>query len=333
MIWLRSLSINHLLVVITAFLVLLFLWIGEVSLPLSELWNGLTHPTTVTGQIVWQIRLPRNLAAALVGVALGLSGAILQGVLRNPLAEPGLLGVNAGAGLGAAMAIFAGWTIFPFMIELSSLLGAVAVAVLLILFIRRFPQRYVLILTGVGVSSLCGALMALAFNLSPSPIATAEVLNWMMGSVENRQWWDVATLSLALIASGVVIYRYGTGLRLLTLGEDTAKSLGLDIKSFMQVIVLTASGLAALSVAVAGMIGFVGLAAPHLVRAMGNKDPAHLLWPSGLAGGLMVLLADGVVRVLPASGDVRLGVLTALIGAPLFVVLAYKSAKVWGDGQ
>ncbi|MGZ3305424.1 MAG: FecCD family ABC transporter permease [Asticcacaulis sp.] len=306
---------------------LTLLLIGDVMLTPRDWIDALLHPSSISAQIIWGIRLPRNLTAAGIGAMLGLSGALMQGLLRNPLAEPGILGVSSGAGLTAAIAIVCGLGLTPFAVESAALAGAAVIAIVLTLFIARFPQRQSLILLGVGISSLCGALMALVFNLSHSPIALSEVMGWMLGSVDSRDWGDVGLCVAALVVAGAVTVSLAKGLRFLTLGDDTARSMGVNLTALTQVVVLAASLLAGLSVAVAGIIGFVGLAAPHFVRALGVKDPFSLLWPSALAGALMVLLADGVTRVLP--GDVRLGVLTSLIGAPLFAILAYRSARSW----
>ncbi len=304
-----------------------FLFIGEVTLGPSSWLDAILHPSSISAQIIWGIRAPRNMTGAAVGAMLGLSGALMQGLLRNPLAEPTILGVSSGAGLAAAVAIVAGLGLTPFAVEGAAMVGAAVIAVALVLFIRRFPQRQSLILLGVGISSLCGALMALVFNLAPSPIAVKEVLGWTLGSVEARDWNDVFLCAFALVVVGSISLGLGKGLRFLTLGDETARSMGINLTVLTQVIVLGASILAGVSVAVAGVIGFVGLAAPHFVRAMGVKDPYTLLAPSALTGALMVVLADGITRVLP--GDVRVGVLTSLIGAPLFAILAYRSAKSW----
>ena len=307
--------------------IIAFLFIGEVTLGPSSWLDALLHPDSLSGQIMWGIRAPRNLTAAGVGAMLGLSGALMQGLLRNPLAEPTTLGVSAGAGLAAAVVIAAGFALTPFVVEGAAMAGATVIAVVLMLFIRRFPQRQSLILLGVGISSLCGALMALVFNLAPSPIAVKEIMAWTLGSVESRDWTDVFLCACAMVVVGTLSLGLGKGLRFLTLGDETARSMGVNLVVLTQIVVLGASILAGVSVAVAGVIGFVGLAAPHFVRAMGVKDPYSLLLPSALAGAVMVLLADGIIRILP--GDVRVGVLTSLIGAPLFAVLAYRSAKSW----
>ncbi len=307
--------------------VIAFLFIGEVTLGPSSWVDAVMHPGSISAQIVWGIRAPRNLTAAGVGAMLGLSGALMQGLLRNPLAEPTILGVSSGAGLAAALVIAAGLGLTPFVVEGAAMVGAGIIAVVLMLFIRRFPQRQSLILLGVGISSLCGALMALVFNLAPSPVAVKEIMGWTLGSVEARDWTDVFFCAIALVVVGTISLGLGKGLRFLTLGDDTARSMGINLTLLTQIVVLGASILAGVSVAVAGVIGFVGLAAPHFVRALGVKDPYTLLLPSALTGAIMVLLADGITRILP--GDVRVGVLTSLIGAPLFAVLAYRSAKSW----
>ncbi|EGF90650.1 hmuU [Asticcacaulis biprosthecium C19] len=310
-------------------MVVTLMLLGDVPLSLHAWGDALVHPGSLGAEVVWGIRLPRNLTAVGVGAMLGMSGALMQGLLRNPLAEPGLLGVSAGAGLAASIAIVFGLGLIPFVVEGFAMAGATGVALLLLLFVQRFPQRQALILLGVGLSALCGALMALVFNLSPSPVTTAEILSWTMGSVQNRSWFDVLLTAFGLVVVSALSLHLGRGLRFLTLGEETARSMGVDMTRLTQTIVVGSSLLAGLAVAVAGVIGFVGLASPHLIRALGIKDPYRLIWPSALAGGLMVLIADGCVRLIPASGELRLGVLTSLIGAPLFAVLAYRSARSW----
>ena len=322
-------TLNLSLSVAAVALIALLLLFGDVPMPFRLWIDAVTRPDSLPGQIVWEIRLPRNITAFLVGAMLGMSGALMQGLLRNPLAEPGILGVSSGAGLGAALAIVLGLGLTPFAVEGFALFGAVTIAVLLLLFTARFPQRQSLILLGVGLTALCGALMALVFNLSPSPVTTAEILGWTMGSVENRTWEDAGLCIIGLGLASLLSWKLGKGLRFLTLGDETARSMGINMAQLSQVIILAAGILSGLAVAVSGVIGFVGLAAPHFVRSMGVKDPFRLIWPSALTGGVMVLVADGLVRLVPASGDIRLGVLTSLIGAPLFAVIAWKSARSW----
>jgi iron complex transport system permease protein len=326
---LSSTTLNIALGLLIVALVVGLMMFGDVAMSGSMWLDAVLHPQGLAGQIAWGIRLPRDLAAAGVGAMLGLAGAVMQGLLRNPLAEPGLLGVSSGAGLGASIAIVLGLGLMPFAVEGFALLGAFVVAIILLIFVSRFPQRQSLILLGVAVSALCGALMALVFNLAPSPVALSEIIAWMMGSVANRTWSDVAFCAGGLLVGGLLAWKAGKGLRILTLGEETARSMGVDMVRLTQGLVVASSLLAGLSVAVAGIIGFVGLAAPHFVRAMGIKDPYRLILPSTLTGSVLVLLADGLVRVMPGTGDLKLGVLTSLVGAPLFAVLAFRSARSW----
>jgi len=326
---LSSTTLNIALVLVILALVAVLMMFGDVAMSGSMWLDAVLHPQGLSGQIAWGIRLPRDLAAAGVGAMLGLSGAVMQGLLRNPLAEPGLLGVSSGAGLGASIAIVLGLGLMPFAVEGFALLGALLVAIVLLVFVSRFPQRQSLILLGVAIGALCGALMALVFNLAPSPVTLSEIIGWMMGSVENRTWSDVAFCAGGLAVGGVLAWKAGKGLRILTLGEETARSMGVDMVRLTQGLVVASSLLAGLSVAVAGIIGFVGLAAPHFVRAMGIKDPYRLILPSTLTGSVLVLAADGLVRILPGTGDLKLGVLTSLVGAPLFAVLAFRSARSW----
>lgn len=303
--------------------------LGEVGLSGSQYLQALNHPDGPAGQILWEIRAPRVFAAAAVGACLGLSGALLQGLLRNPLADPGVLGVSACAGLGAALAIVLGLAVTPGAVEGAALAGAGVAAVALVIFATRFAEPEALVLFGVSLSAFAGALTALVFNFSPSPIATAEVLGWMLGSVENREWVDVAWGASALIVGGSLGLWARKGLLALTLGEETAATTGLPIRA-LKIAALGASAIATgAAVAIAGVVGFVGLAAPHLVRAAVRENPAKLLLPSTLAGALMLVLADLIARTLPTDVEVKLGVLTALIGAPLFGLIAWRAARSW----
>ncbi|OYW81717.1 MAG: iron ABC transporter, partial [Asticcacaulis sp. 32-58-5] len=187
---LKLMSVAAGLILVGTLMMAALLMVGDVPLSGSDYIDAVTHPQSLNGAIVWSIRLPRNLCAWGVGAMLGIAGAVMQGLLRNPLAEPGILGVSSGAGLGASVAIVLGLGLVPFAVEASALLVSLLTSVVLMTFVARFPDRQALILLGVGISSLCGALMALVFNLSPSPVTTTEILSWLMGSVENRSWQD-----------------------------------------------------------------------------------------------------------------------------------------------
>ena len=302
---------------------------GESVLGAEQWRAAFTDPASGPAEVLWQVRAPRVMTAMMVGAALGLAGAVMQGLLRNPLADPGILGVSAMAALGAALAIVAGAAAFPGAVETAALVGAGLAGGLLILFSARVRSPEALILFGVALSSFAGAATALIFNLSPSPIATAEVMSWLLGSVQNRSWIDVAWVTPAIMLSGVLAAIAAPGLRMLSLGEETARTSGLPMARLRLMALLAAALATGAAVAVAGVIGFVGLAAPHLVRTLVKGDPGRVLFPSALAGGLMLVVADLLARMTPTDQELKLGVFTALVGAPLFALIAWRAAREW----
>jgi iron complex transport system permease protein len=314
------------LIALAALLAVLF---GESPFDAAQLGLAFTDPSSGPAEVLWAVRAPRAATALMVGAALGLSGAVMQGLLRNPLADPGVLGVSALAALGAAGAIVLGWAALPGAVEISALVGAGLAGGLLVLFSARVRSPEALILFGVALSSFAGAATALIFNLSPSPIATAEVMNWLLGSVENRSWIDVGWVTPAVIGASVLAALAAPGLRMLSLGEETARTSGLPMARLRLLALLAAALATGAAVAVAGVIGFVGLAAPHLVRTAVRGDPARLLLPSALAGGLMLVVADLLARMTPTDQELKLGVFTALVGAPLFALIAWRAAREW----
>lgn len=303
--------------------------LGETAFSGAQIAEAFGVPASGPGEVLWQVRAPRAVTALIVGAALGLAGAVMQGLLRNPLADPGVLGVSAVAALGAASAIVIGWAALPGAVELSALVGAGLAGGLLVLFSARVRSPEALILFGVAVSSFAGAATALIFNLSPSPIASAEVMSWLLGSVQNRSWIDVLWVTPTVIVAGALAVLAAPGLRMLSLGEETARTSGLPMARLRLLALLAAALATGAAVAVAGVIGFVGLAAPHLVRAMVRGDPGRLLAPAALSGGLMLVLADLLARVTPTDQELKLGVFTALVGAPLFALIAWRAAKEW----
>lgn len=302
---------------------------GETAFDAAAWRRALSDPASGPAEVLWQVRAPRAVTALTVGAALGLAGAVMQGLLRNPLADPGVLGVSATAALGASVAIVLGGAAVPGAVEGAALVGAGLAGGLLIVFATRVRSPEALILFGVAVSSFAGAATALIFNLSPSPIATAEVMNWLLGSVQNRSWIDVAWVTPAVLLSAVLAASAAPGLRMLSLGEETARTSGLPMARLRTLALLAAALASGAAVAVAGVIGFVGLAAPHLVRSAVRGDPGRLLAPSALAGGLMLVLADLLARLTPTDQELKLGVFTALVGAPLFAVIAWRAAREW----
>lgn len=307
----------------------LALTLGEVALTGAQYRAALMDPSSLEAQVIWAVRAPRIVCALMVGAGLGLSGAVLQGLLRNPLADPGVLGVSAAAALGAAAAIVMGGAALPGVVEISALTGAGLAGAALVIFAARVRAPEALILFGVALSSFAGAVTALIFNLSPSPIASAEVMSWLLGSVQNRSWSDVAWVTPLVLISGVLAATASSGLRMLTLGEETAASSGLSMGRLRTAALIAAALAAGAATAVAGIIGFVGLAAPHLVRRAVRGDPGRVLLPSALAGGLMLILADLAARVTPTDQELKLGVFTALVGAPLFALIAWRAAREW----
>jgi len=302
---------------------------GEVALSPADWRTAVLQPGSAAGEVLWDVRAPRAACAAVVGAALGLAGAVLQGLLRNPLADPGVLGVSATAALGAALAIVVGWAVVPGAVEVAALAGAGLAGVLLVAVAGRLGAPEALILFGVALSSFAGALTALIFNLSPSPIATAEVMSWLLGSVQNRSWFDVAWVVPPVMVAGILAAGSGRGLRMLALGEEAAATSGLAMGRLKMLALIAATVAAGAAVAVAGVIGFVGLAAPHLVRGWVGGDPGRLLLPSALTGALILVVADLLARMTPTEQELKLGVFTALIGAPLFALIAWRAARAW----
>ena len=275
--------------------------------------------------VVWQIRLPRALAAYLVGAALGISGAALQGLLRNPLAEPGVLGVSASASLAATFSLYYGLVAFsPWILPMAAILGALAATALIALAAIRTRSVVTLILIGVGLSSFAGAAMSLLMNLAPNPFSLSDMINWMLGSVANRSFHEIGLAIPFLFSGTLILLMARRGLSVLTLGEEAASGVGLNLRNQRVLTVLGAGLATGGSVALAGAIGFIGIVAPHIIRPFVGYDPARSLIPSALLAGLILVLADIGVRILPTSSELKLGVVAALIGAPAFVWIAMR---------
>jgi iron complex transport system permease protein len=312
----------------TAVAVLFFgsLLIGPAGLGLGESLAAL-----VSGQggavvlVMQEIRLPRALLGLMTGAALGLSGAAMQGYLRNPLAEPGLIGVSASAALGAVLALQTGLAgLFALALPLSALAGA-GVAVLLILGLAG-PRggALALILAGVAISALAAALTSLVLNLSPNPFAAMEIVYWMMGSLADRSMDHVWLAAPFMVLGLAMLLSLGRSFDALTLGEDAAASMGVNLGRLRLVLIGGTALAVGASVSVAGSIGFVGLVVPHVLRPLVGAQPSRLLPASALGGAAVVLAADIAVRLIAPDQDLKLGVLTALIGAPFFLHLIWR---------
>jgi iron complex transport system permease protein len=301
-----------------------------LGLALVSLSVGDAGVGTASAIIVEEIRLPRVLLAALIGASLGLSGATLQGALRNRLADPGLLGIGGMAALGAVIAYYWGLAArFGPALPAGGLAGAAIGAAALLGFAGRGPSGASLILAGIGLSAIAAALLAFALTLAPNPFALAEITDWLMGSVENRTLGLVALIAPPIVLGLAILLRLGAALDALALGEDTAASLGVPIGRTMRNAGIGTALAVGASAAAAGGIGFVGLIVPNLLRPLVGERPSALLAPAAAAGAALLIAADIVARlaplVLPLAEAPRLGVLTALIGAPFLIALSRRA--------
>ena len=291
---------------------------GKVWLSFAA-WNG-ADPRFL---IIAELRAPRTLLAAIVGAWLGLSGAAMQGYLRNPLADPGLFGVSAAAALGAVTSMFFGFG-SAWLLPAFALAGAAGAMALLALLVGRSGSMIVFTLGGVIISSIAGSLTALAISLAPTPFAASQIITWLMGALTDRSWDDVM-IALPLTAIGMaVLATTGRSLDALTLGEEAARSMGVDPAALQRRIVIGVGLCVGAGVAAAGVIGFVGLIVPHLVRPLAGHRPSAILLPSALGGALLVVVADSLVRIAPTVSELRLGIAMSMLGGPFFLALLLK---------
>ncbi len=301
---------------------------GRVWLPPNDVVEGLLSPNaTLAGLIVGELRLPRLILAVCVGASLGLSGAVLQGLLRNPLAEAGLLGISTGAALGAVVAIYYGLTAsFALATPLLGLLGGF-IAAALAFALSRSGGTLALILAGAAVSSVAAAGLALALNLAPNPYAAFEITTWLLGSLADRTW-DHVWLGVPFMAVGCgLLFLTAPSLDALSIGEAQAESLGVNLKR-VRLMALAGTAMAVgAATAVTGAVGFIGLVAPHLVRPFVGYRPGRVLLPSALLGAVMLLAADIGTRLMSYNTEIKLGVITSIIGAPFFLWLVLSMRK------
>ena len=278
------------------------------------------------GTVMQEIRLPRAILAVLIGGSLGLCGAAMQGYLRNPLAEPGLIGISGSAALGAVLSLQTGFAAAFWLALPLSALGMSFLAVLLIMLLAGKQGRSLtLILAGIAISALAGAMLSLALNLSPNPYATAEIVFWMMGSLGDRSFNHVWLALPFCVVGSVMLLSIGPALNALTLGEDTAQTMGISLVNTRYILVIGVAAMIGATTAVAGAVGFVGLVVPHILRRWVKSQPSRLMWASMLGGAALVLAADILVRVVLPDRDLKLGVVMAILGAPLFLHLIYKT--------
>lgn len=319
------------LILAAAAAALLSVFIGTASIPAARVLAALAgYGDPVDRAILIELRVPRAILGLAVGAMSGLSGAALQGYLRNPLAEPSVLGASNGAALGAVGALYFGMAEWhAAALPLMGIAGALVALVLLFGLAGRSESPLTLILAGTAVATLAGAGISLALNLSPNPFAAMEITTWLLGSLEDRSFRHVL-LALPCIALGMLLLAgQGRALDALTLGEDGAAALGFDLRTArLRLLLGVAIGVGG-AVAVSGAIGFVGLIVPHLVRPLTDRSPSAVLWPSALAGAALLTLADVAVRVMPTTNELKLGVVTAFLGVPVFLIHLMRERRLW----
>jgi len=305
--------------------------IGPAAIAPSRILAALAgHGDRVADTIVFQLRLPRALLGLMVGAMLGIAGAALQGYLRNPLAEPSVLGASNAAALGAVGAFYFGLAnLHPALLPAFAIAAALVALALLFLLAGRSESPLTLILAGIAVATVSGAGISLALNLSPNPFAAMEIMTWLMGSLEDRSFAHVA-LAAPCIAVGIALLAWdGRALDALTLGEDGARALGANLRATrLRLLLGVAIGVGG-AVAVSGAIGFVGLIVPHLVRPLTDRSPSAVLLPSAIGGAALLSFADVAVRLIPSTDELRLGVVTAFLGVPVFLVHLMRERRLW----
>jgi iron complex transport system permease protein len=291
-------------------------------------WNVWIDQDAIGRTILLELRIPRALLGVVIGAALGLSGAALQGYLRNPLADPGTLGVSSMAAFGAVLSIFFGVADFhPWLLPSSGIAGAMVGMATLFLLAGRTASALTLVLSGVILSSVAVAGIALMLSLSPNPWAAGEIVHWLLGALTDRSLDDLAICTPPIVIGTGLVLASRRALDALTLGEMGARSLGIDLGRAQWQLAAGVGLVVGGSVAVSGIIGFVGLVVPHLLRPLVGARPSALLVPSAVGGAALVLAGDVIVRLLPGGSEVQLGVVMSLIGAPFFFALLYSMRR------
>jgi iron complex transport system permease protein len=329
----HSVKQQHFILLITGLLLLasglalLSLGAGPVQLKAEDIWQGLLWGEGGAGLIVRELRVPRTILALSIGFFMGLSGAVLQGLLRNPLADSAVFGAPQAAAFGAVCTLYFGFSgPLSFGLPVAAMAGALLSAGFVIV-LSRSANSITLILAGLAIGALAGAGTSLALSLSANPFAITEIVFWLLGSLEDRSFRHVVMALPFLGAASLVLLKSGPALRALGLGDEIALTLGVRVDLWRWLIVASVAVGVGAATSVAGAIGFVGLAAPHLARSLMGSDPARLLLPSALIGAVLLLSADIAVRLLPSLTEVRIGVLTALLGVPFFLWIVMRSSR------
>lgn len=307
------------------------LLIGPANLSPDRMIRALTGGgDPIARTILFELRLPRMMLALIIGAVLATAGAALQGYLRNPLAEPQVLGASTTASLGAVIALYYGFaTLHPAALPIFAISGAIIGLAPLFILAARSESPLTLILAGIALSTLATAGISLALNMSPNPFAAMEITNWLMGALEDRSFQHL-WIALPCITIGMAMLLWnGRALDALSLGEDGARTLGVDLKrTRLRLLIGVAIGVGG-AVAVSGAIGFVGLIVPHLVRPLTDRSPSAVLLPAALGGAALLVLADILVRIIPTSNELKLGVVTAFLGVPIFLFHLIRERRLW----
>jgi iron complex transport system permease protein len=317
-----AMRLNAGLVLAVAMAAALSVVAGKVWLP----WNAwtLADPRWL---IIAELRLPRTVLALIIGAALGVSGAAMQGYLRNPLADPGLFGISSSAAFGATLSLYFGYTASAFLLPAFALFGAALAMLTLALLAGRSGSPLLFALAGMILSSITTSLATLTISLAPTPFAASQIITWLMGALTDRSWDDVR-VALPVVVVGTLLLAFtARSLDALTLGEHAARSMGVDQRRLQWLIVLGVGLCVGASVAAAGVIGFVGLVVPHIVRPFVGGRPSAILLPSALGGALLMLLADSLVRLAPTVSEVRLGIAMSMLGGPFFLVMLTRMRR------
>ncbi|OED43485.1 ABC transporter permease [Chromatiales bacterium (ex Bugula neritina AB1)] len=323
------LKLHIALLLLVAALALVSLSIGVESINLVTAFRDvLEQPDSVDAIILRELRLPRTLIGIIAGATLGLCGAAMQGLLRNPLASPGLVGSASGAALGAVAVLYFGIaTQYPQAVPLAGMAGSLIATSLVYLLSGRDASVTTLILAGVAINALATACMSLLLNFAPSPYAMRELVLWTLGDISDRSLVDVRLMLPCTLLGWLLLAGCGRQLDALTLGERTAQSLGVKPDQLRWRIFIAVSLAVGAAVATTGMIGFIGLVVPHLIRPWVGYEPRKLLLSSALGGAALLLAADIGVRLIPTQSVLKVGVLTSLVGAPFFLHLILRSRR------
>jgi len=314
----RALTISAGLILAIALLAALSLSAGKVMVPLEAWWDR----GDPRWPIIFELRIPRTLLAILVGAALGVSGAAMQGYTRNPLADPGVLGVSAMAALGAVLSLYLGAAAMAaWVLPATAIVGAVTAVVMLMMLAGGAPSSVTFVLAGVVLQTVAGAGTALALTLAPDPWAVSEIMNWLMGSLADRSAAEVWFALPPVLLGAALLLSLRRSLDALTLGETGAQSLGVSLRSVRWRLAAGVGLATGASVAVTGIVGFVGLIVPHILRPFVGARPGALLIPSALGGAVLTLAADILVRMTPSAVEIRLGAVMAAIGGPFFLAI------------